>query len=259
MNEDIAFHSGDSGFVDRDHRDKSTKKQSSPVKSSPLNTGMKVVQSAAKMISHVDHKQSPERLSSPHWENTAVQTSPNIGMSWTNIPGAIEFEEDERTYSLDYNDEKKYFIYMIKDVNPVPKKECVGRITLPARRKVTLEQLRNLLLHSNDETIRSAAKHKFKYLSESYRLVVMPEKNTAVDQIYQTQGIFIKVNTPNAGPFAKRTRTKDKDKDKTNINKTSHVNTPMYGRTYRSTKKTKNDSEKSTPYHSRRNETGNYI
>ena len=134
-------------------------------------------------------------------------------------------EDDERnspdlSYSLrgDENEDRKYYIYKVRDVNMVPKKECVGKVVIPAGastittangkvRKlanpgnVTLEELRQMIRNSEDEALQEAAKNRFRYLSESYHLVAMDESYTPVDQIYPTRGVFIKLD--NEHPFSK--------------------------------------------------------
>ncbi|CAG2114299.1 unnamed protein product, partial [Medioppia subpectinata] len=216
------------------HSSPSKSRKSSPTHQMPSSnasiTTASNVMTKVKGLGHSSPKGvSPERQvrspgspqSSSH--STAVQTSPSKE-SWANIPGAIIDDNDR------YFDER--------DVNPFTKKECIGRITLPARQRMTLEQLRNYLLQSNDETIRNCAKRKFKFLSESYRLVVMDESFTPVDQIYQTQGIFIKFNAGTESvPFGYRSQNKiraanrfatgnnDNDNNRLQVNTISRANT----------------------------------
>jgi hypothetical protein len=155
---------------------------------------------------------SPVSPSSP--QSTGVKTSPNT--SWLNIPGAVDEENyyNEANYSLKGDTDRKYFIYIIKDINPYAKKECVGRITLPTQQKVTLEQLRYHLLQSSEDSIRHAAQRKFRFLSESYRLVALNEAFTPVDEVYPTQGIFIKLNTFESNLYSDRRRTKGRANEK---------------------------------------------
>lgn len=115
-----------------------------------------------------------------------------------------EFLSDypEREYSLhgDDDEEMKYFIYKVKDINYVPKKECVGKIVVPKgsqgqRSNVTLEEFRKLIRQSSDEMLRDAARQRFKYLAESYHLVATNESDTSIHQIYPAQGVFIKLDS----------------------------------------------------------------
>jgi hypothetical protein len=152
-------------------------------------------------------------VSPPSSQSTGVQTSPNT--SWLNIPGAVDEENyyNEDNYNLKGDTDRKYFIYIIKDINPHAKKECVGRITLPTQQRVTLEQLRYHLLQSSEDSIRYAAQRKFRFLSESYRLVALNEAFTPVDEVYPTQGIFIKLNTFESNLYSSR-RTKSRANEK---------------------------------------------
>lgn len=120
-----------------------------------------------------------------------------------------EDEEDEessafsdQTYSLrgDDDEDQRYFIYKIKDINLVPKKECVGKVIVPKemlnkQRNITLEEFRKLIRQSSDEMLREAARQRFKYLAESYHLVASSESDTPINQIYPTQGVFIKLDS----------------------------------------------------------------
>ena len=133
-------------------------------------------------------------------------------------------DSPDYNYSLkgDAFEDRKYYIYKVRDVNMVPKKECVGKVIVPERGnssvvdeittvggnasrtrqgKITLEELRQLIRHSSDEMLQEAAKQRFRYLSESYHLVAVDESYTPVDQIYPTQGVFIKLD--NEHPFSK--------------------------------------------------------
>lgn len=132
---------------------------------------------------------------------------------------SVEEEDDEDSppsspdlnYSLkgDENEDRKYYIYKVRDVNMVPHKECLGRVVVPGEmvaksksKSVTLEDLRKLIRQSSDEMLRDAAKQRFRYLSESYHLVAGEEGYTAVDELYPTQGVFIKLD--NEHPFTRR-------------------------------------------------------
>lgn len=125
----------------------------------------------------------------------------------TFVPTDEEEEEasgfsSDQTYSLrgDDNEDQRYFIYKIKDINLIPKKECVGKIIVPKemlnkQRNITLEEFRKLIRQSSDEMLREAARQRFKYLAESYHLVASSESDTPVNQIYPTQGVFIKLDS----------------------------------------------------------------
>ena len=229
---DISEFTSDSGYIESvKQRNEITKERSSPTKpkmsspvkqkpsspvTSPSFTTATNIMGKVKGLAHSPRKSatlerrgavSPASDHTSH--STAVQTSPH--RSWSNIPGAIDDDEsyfDESRIKLRDDTERKYFLYIIKDVNPFTRKECVGRVTLPARQRMTLEQLRNYLMQSEDETIRSCAKRRFKFLSESYRLVVMNETCTPVDQVYQTQGIFIKFSAGESLPYGYRSKNK---------------------------------------------------
>lgn len=121
-------------------------------------------------------------------------------------------DSPDLNYTLrgDQDEDRKYYIYKVRDVNMIPKKECVGKVVVPAgtsktNRKlgggVTLEELRQLIRHSEDEALQDAAKNRFRYLSESYHLVALDEAFTSVDQLYPSQGVFIKLD--NEHPFSK--------------------------------------------------------
>lgn len=109
----------------------------------------------------------------------------------------------DRTYSLrgDENEDEKYFIYKVKDINLVPRKECVGKVIVPRDmfggrgHNITLEEFRKLIRQSSDEMLREAARQRFKYLAESYHLVASTqESETPVRQMYPAQGVFIKLD-----------------------------------------------------------------
>ncbi|OTF71133.1 hypothetical protein BLA29_000970 [Euroglyphus maynei] len=117
------------------------------------------------------------------------------------IENSSNGESLDRTYSLrgDENEEQKYFIYKVKDVNLVPKKECVGKVIVPRDMfggNITLEEFRKLIRQSSDEMLREAARQRFKYLAESYHLVASTqESETPVRQMYPAQGVFIKLDS----------------------------------------------------------------
>ena len=188
LSDGIYEANGDSGYVEHTQKKgqdtislKSAKnsptkvKHSSPIKEKPMSphnspsiSKAKNLMGTVRTLAHSPRKTCETRRaatpgSSHSSHSTAVQTSPN--RSWANIPGAVVDDNyDERMVSLRAgmtDNERKYFLYLIKDVNPLTKKECIGRITLPARNRMTLEQLRYHLLQSEDETIRNCAKKKF--------------------------------------------------------------------------------------------------
>lgn len=117
----------------------------------------------------------------------------------TSYPGDLN-------YSLrgDEEEDHKFYIYKVRDVNMVPKKECLGRVFIPQRNlkknPLTLEELRRLIRQSSDEMLQDAAKQRFRYLSETYHLVAGDESFTPVDQLYPTKGVFIKLDTDH--PFS---------------------------------------------------------
>ena len=168
--------------------------------------GLKVIKTAAKLTQLAHHEDGQIDKQTSGMQTSPGQMSPG---QWTKIQEEIPQNEKEDQdddddaadrYSINFNlQEKKYFIYQIKESNFVCQKECVGNITVPVDQRLTLHQLRSLMLLSSDESVRMAAKRRFKYLAEFYKLIVSPEQNTVVDDVYPTQGIFIKVNLPGEG------------------------------------------------------------
>lgn len=119
----------------------------------------------------------------------------------TSYPGDLN-------YSLrgDEEEDHKFYIYKVRDVNMVPKKECLGRVFIPQRNlkknPLTLEELRRLIRQSSDEMLQDAAKQRFRYLCETYHLVASDESFTPVDQLYPSKGVFIKLDTDH--PFSQK-------------------------------------------------------
>lgn len=190
-------HTDDSGFVDYKTIYKTYQEEPELKNYSPKP-------GKASKTKDLDTRKGSDSPLQTRKSSAGVQTSPDT--SWLNIPGVVDLDEeteDESSYTLQ-DDERKYFIYVIREITPYAKKECVGRIALPTKRRITLEQLRKLFFASKDEAVREAARKKFKFLSESYRLVVQNESTTNIDEVYPTQGIFIKYNTLGNIPFSKK-------------------------------------------------------
>ncbi|RWS09572.1 hypothetical protein B4U79_18114 [Dinothrombium tinctorium] len=146
----------------------------------------------------------PELYQSPPKDgraSTAVQTSP---ISWMNIPGVIDFDRaDFINYLKSDNNERRYFVYLIQDSNPYFKKDCIGRISIP-KGKITLSELREYMLKSDDENLRYVIRknQSFRFLSETYRFVAQNEAIAPVDEVYPAQGIFIKINQADVSIFS---------------------------------------------------------
>lgn len=141
----------------------------------------------------------------------AIQTTPSL---WFEEPRTVDLKQskslDLNTYlnfnssELDENsesDERKYFIYLITESNPYFIKNCIGKINLSSRQTLKLSELRELLLKAEDPNIHNILKkhRSFRFLTETYRFVSQNESLTSIDQIYPTQGIFIKLTAPDLG------------------------------------------------------------
>lgn len=111
--------------------------------------------------------------------------------------GEEDFEEEVLTSDIDNVLDKKYFIYIVSDSNnPFYKKTCIGKVVLPPEANPTLADLRSQILKFGDETVRETLRKNksFRFLSETYRFVAQNEAIASVNEVYPTQGIFIKQN-----------------------------------------------------------------
>lgn len=91
---------------------------------------------------------------------------------------------------------RKYFIYIVHDGHFNAKKECIARIELPQKRRITLAELRQVIATSTDVSLSSLRKNRFKFVTETYRLLSENEDNAVLHQVYPTQGVFLKLNIP---------------------------------------------------------------
>ena len=94
--------------------------------------------------------------------------------------------------------ERRYFIYIVSESNPYYRKNCIGKITLPAGTSMTLSDLREYLMKADDAQLQEILKRDraFRFLTETYRFVSQNEAIASIDQVYPTQGIFIKLSVP---------------------------------------------------------------
>lgn len=91
---------------------------------------------------------------------------------------------------------RKYFVYVVHDGHFTAKKECIARIELPPKRRITLAELRGLIANSQDISLSSLRKNRFKFVTETYRLLNENEDAAVLHQVYPTQGVFLKLNIP---------------------------------------------------------------
>lgn len=81
--------------------------------------------------------------------------------------------------------ERKYFIYLISDTaNPYYKKDCIGKILLPARGLLTLAELRDQLFKQSEDNVKTILKKgkNFRFLTETYRFVAQNESIASVKE-----------------------------------------------------------------------------
>lgn len=91
---------------------------------------------------------------------------------------------------------RKYFVYVVHDGHFTAKKECIARIELPPKRRITLAELRQVIASSQDISLSSLRRNKFKFVTETYRLLNENEDAAVLHQVYPTQGVFLKLNIP---------------------------------------------------------------
>lgn len=101
-----------------------------------------------------------------------------------------ELEQDNRIRN------RKYFVYIVHDGHFTAKKECIARIELPQKRRITLAEMRQLIASSQEISMASLRRSKFKFVTETYRLLNEDEDVAVLHQVYPTQGVFLKLNVP---------------------------------------------------------------
>lgn len=87
--------------------------------------------------------------------------------------------------------ERKYFIYLISDTsNPYYKKDCIGKILLPARGQLTLAELRDQLFKQSEDSVKTILKKgkNFRFLTETYRFVA---QNESIASVKEGKDIFL--------------------------------------------------------------------
>jgi len=99
-----------------------------------------------------------------------------------------ELEQDNKMRN------RKYFVYIVHDGHFTSKKECIARIELPPKRRITLAELRQLISSSQDISLSSLRRNRFKFVTETYRLLNENEDAAVLHQVYPTQGVFLKLN-----------------------------------------------------------------
>lgn len=142
--------------------------------------------------------------------SVSIQTSPTI---WFGITGTVDLTKAKPGLDLEshpvYSDpfspghsedpsERRYFIYLVSESSPYFRKNCIGKITLPAKSSLTLSELRDYLLKTDDTSLREILRRNksFRFLTETYRFVAQNESIAPIDQVYPTKGIFIKLSAP---------------------------------------------------------------
>ena len=131
-------------------------------------------------------------------QNSAgVQTSPTHTGSVISIPGLVETPDPPPDSFYQSQDrEQSYFVYLISDsIGSSFRKDCIGRVAIPeGMKQVTLSDLRNLLAKTDDPTLKSMLRNNksFRFVTETYRFVAQNEQAAAVDEVYGSQGIFVK-------------------------------------------------------------------
>ena len=131
-------------------------------------------------------------------KSIACQTDP-FGSS-VNIPGLVEspvLKVDPRYAREINNDERNFFVYLVSDMsgNAFYKKDCVGRVMLPPKTThLTLSQLRDKLIRSDDEELRALIRNNrhFRFVTETYKFVAKDETVAPIEDVFPTQGIYIK-------------------------------------------------------------------
>lgn len=118
--------------------------------------------------------------------------------------------ENELELNNDRLRNRKYFVYIVNDGHFTAKKECIARIELPPKRRITLAEMRQLITNSKDISLLSLRRNKFKFVTETYRLLNENEDATVLHQVYPTQGVFLKLNVsePDSQAFTYKGRNR---------------------------------------------------
>lgn len=137
----------------------------------------------------------------------------NLGQAPQAIDRQLEAEVDKRVEEelsqvgpLDTGQQgaiqtRKYFIYVVQEGQFTAKKECIARLEIESRRRVTLSELRQMIVNSPDISLSSLKKSKFKFVTETYRLLNENEDAAVLHQFYPTQGVFVKLNQTESQPI----------------------------------------------------------
>lgn len=140
----------------------------------------------------------------------------NLGQAPQTIDRQLEVEVDKRVEEelsqvgpldlgeLEGKQTRKYFIYIVQEGQFSAKKECIARIEIEAKRRVTLSELRQMIVNSPDISLSSLKRSKFKFVTETYRLLNENEDAAILHQFYPTQAVFVKQNQvePQTGQLA---------------------------------------------------------
>lgn len=142
-------------------------------------------------------------------QNSAGTQTEQASSSIINIPGLAETPEPDLESLYDpQGGDKSLFVYLISDSsNAGFRKNCIGRVVLPeGERNMTLSQLRNTLLKSEEDSIKSILRKNksFKFVTETYRFVAQNEQAANVEDIYANQGIFVKLEGSQGVPIELR-------------------------------------------------------
>lgn len=222
----VSGNGGDSGFVDGQQQQersvtpdlintKGSAKDEKPSRAmttfSSITSGR--ISSAKNMAGNIfgaakkltESSQSTYKRTGGRCKSAGVQTEGGSG-STINIPGLVDSPDSGGDIYLEMADpeERKYFVYLVSDSSSSYfKKDCIGRLRLPnSSNNWTLFQLRNHLLKSDDEVLRSILKanKSFRFVTETYRFVAQNEAVAAVEEVYSNQGIFIKFGEGSSFP-----------------------------------------------------------
>lgn len=141
----------------------------------------------AEVIKRIEDIESPEL---PAEEETPKQIdcSPKRGEDDFMISDRLKH------FSSDDGNNRKYFVYIVNDGHFTSKKECIARLELPQNKRITLSELRHMITNSRDVSMQSLKRSKFKFVTETYRLLNENEDATILHQVYPTQGVFVKLN-----------------------------------------------------------------
>lgn len=105
------------------------------------------------------------------------------------------FEMLKREQEAASVESRKYFVYLVHDGNlATTKKECIAQIELPLKKRITLAELRQMIVNSQDVTSSSLRRNKFRFVTETYRLLNENEDAAILHQTYSAEGVFLKMN-----------------------------------------------------------------